>query len=125
VLAAPAAAADGWADVAQWLAGARGRFAERSLPLLSRRCEELLAGPSPNPWAGLGVSAREADVLRLVTEGLANKEIAARLHVSPRTIEKHVESLLRKAGARTRTELVARLSGGASSSKPRSPTQGT
>jgi len=46
-------------------------------------------------------------VLVLVAEGLANKEIAARLHVSPRTVEKHVESLLRKAGARSRTQLVA------------------
>jgi DNA-binding NarL/FixJ family response regulator len=53
------------------------------------------------------VTAREADVLRLVAEGLANKEIATRLYLSPRTIEKHVESLLRKTGARSRTQLVA------------------
>ena len=46
-------------------------------------------------------------MLRLVAEGLANKEIAARLHVSPRTVEKHVESLLRKTAARSRTQLVA------------------
>ena len=48
---------------------------------------------------------READVLRLVISGLANKEIAAALHLSPRTVEKHVENLLRKTGARSRTEL--------------------
>ena len=53
------------------------------------------------------MTAREADVLRLVGEGLANKEIAARLYLSPRTVEKHVESLLRKIGARSRTQLVA------------------
>jgi DNA-binding NarL/FixJ family response regulator len=53
------------------------------------------------------VTVREADVLRLVAEGLANKEIAARLFLSPRTVEKHVESLLRKTGARSRTQLVA------------------
>ena len=46
-------------------------------------------------------------MLGLVAEGLANKEIAARLHVSPRTVEKHVESLLRKTAARSRTQLVA------------------
>ena len=46
-------------------------------------------------------------MLVLVAEGLANKEIAARLHLSPRTVEKHVESLMRKAGARSRTQLVA------------------
>ena len=53
------------------------------------------------------MTVREADVLRLVAEGLANKEIAARLFLSPRTVEKHVESLLRKTGARSRTQLVA------------------
>jgi DNA-binding NarL/FixJ family response regulator len=43
--------------------------------------------------------------LELVREGLANKEIAGRLVVSPRTVEKHVESLLRKMNARSRTHL--------------------
>jgi len=57
-----------------------------------------------------GITAREADVLRLVADGLANKQIAARLHLSPRTVEKHVESLLRKTGARSRTGLVAAAS---------------
>ena len=42
-----------------------------------------------------------------MAEGLPNKEIAARLQLSPRTVEKHVESLLRKTGARSRTKLVA------------------
>jgi DNA-binding NarL/FixJ family response regulator len=51
------------------------------------------------------VTDREADVLRLVIGGLANKEIAAALRLSPRTVEKHVENLLRKTGARSRTEL--------------------
>jgi DNA-binding NarL/FixJ family response regulator len=57
-----------------------------------------------------GITDREADVLRLVAGGLANKQIAARLHLSPRTVEKHVESLLRKTGARSRTGLVAATS---------------
>ncbi|HTU08973.1 MAG TPA: LuxR C-terminal-related transcriptional regulator, partial [Trebonia sp.] len=56
------------------------------------------------------VTAREADVLRLVTGGLSNKQIAVLLHLSPRTVEKHVESLLRKTGARSRTGLVAAAS---------------
>jgi len=51
------------------------------------------------------VTDREADVLRLVIAGLANKEIAAALRLSPRTVEKHVENLLRKTGARSRLEL--------------------
>lgn len=46
-------------------------------------------------------------MLALVGQGLANKQIATQLHCSPRTVEKHLESLLRKAQARSRTELVA------------------
>ena len=46
-------------------------------------------------------------MLGLVAEGLANKEIAARLALSPRTVEKHVESLLRKTGTRSRTQLAS------------------
>jgi DNA-binding NarL/FixJ family response regulator len=49
-------------------------------------------------------------VLRLIAGGLANKQIAARLGLSPRTVEKHVESLLRKTGARSRTELAVAAS---------------
>jgi DNA-binding NarL/FixJ family response regulator len=49
-------------------------------------------------------------VLALVIEGRPNREIADRLYLSVRTVEKHVEALLRKTGARTRTQL-ARLAG--------------
>jgi DNA-binding CsgD family transcriptional regulator len=123
LLAAPAAAADGWAEVRPWLTGAAVRFAEIGLPALSRRCEDLLVEATPNPWSAFGISAREADVLRLVSEGLSNKEVAAQLHLSPRTVEKHVESLLRKSGARTRIQLVTRLVRTARPAlEPRSPT---
>ena len=44
-------------------------------------------------------------MLTLVRQGFANKEIAARLSLSPRTVEKHVESLLRKTSSRSRTQL--------------------
>ena len=109
LLAAPCAIADGWGDPARWLTGAAERFQGRGLPGLGRRCGELLGSAGANPWASEGVSTREADVLRLVADGLANKEIAARLHLSPRTVEKHVESLLRKIGVRSRTELAVTM----------------
>ena len=109
LLVAPSARKDGWADVGDWLARAEAGFVERGLPALGQRCRQLLAEARPNPWAAAGVSDREADVVRLVAEGSTNKEIAARLRISPRTVEKHVESLLRKTGARSRTELVTRL----------------
>ena len=105
--AAVPALADGWGQPQTWLETAQASFAAHGIDALAARCAELLGGPRPSRWTGLGVTAREADVLVLVAEGLANKEIAARLHVSPRTVEKHVESLLRKAGARSRTQLVA------------------
>jgi DNA-binding CsgD family transcriptional regulator/tetratricopeptide (TPR) repeat protein len=104
-IAAPRALADGWGEPARWLTAARDRFTSLGLGRLARRCTELLRDASPNPWAGEGVTDREAEVLRLVIAGLANKEIAAALRLSPRTVEKHVENLLRKTGARSRTEL--------------------
>jgi DNA-binding CsgD family transcriptional regulator len=105
--AAEAALADRWGEPRRWLETAREGFADHGIERLARRCAEHLGGVVPPSWASLGVTAREADVLRLVAEGLPNKEIASRLYLSPRTVEKHVESLLRKVGARSRTQLVA------------------
>jgi DNA-binding CsgD family transcriptional regulator/tetratricopeptide (TPR) repeat protein len=105
--AAPAALAGGWGDPVGWLAEAEAGFDRRGLTRLAERCRELGKDAQPNPWVAAGITTREADVLRLVADGLANKQIAARLKLSPRTVEKHVESLLRKTGARSRTGLVA------------------
>jgi DNA-binding CsgD family transcriptional regulator/tetratricopeptide (TPR) repeat protein len=106
--AAGPALADRWGEPERWLAEGAVRFAEHGIAPLAERCRRLLGGPGRGRWAALGITAREADVLRLVTEGESNRQIAARLHVSPRTVEKHVESLLRKTAARSRTQLVAR-----------------
>ncbi len=68
----------------------------------------------PGKLRALGVTSREADVLALVSQGLTNQELAARLHLSPRTVEKHVASLLAKTGSRRRAQLAgysAHLSG--------------
>ncbi len=54
----------------------------------------------------IAVSQREIDVLRLISDGLSNVQIGDRLHLSPRTVEKHVSSLLRKINANNRAELV-------------------
>ena len=52
-----------------------------------------------------GLSAREIEVAGLVAEGLANKAIAARLHLSVRTVEVHVRHALAKLGLENRTQL--------------------
>jgi predicted ATPase/DNA-binding CsgD family transcriptional regulator/DNA-binding XRE family transcriptional regulator len=44
------------------------------------------------------LTARQAEVLRLLADGLSNKEIAARLYLSPGTVERHVTTIYRKLG---------------------------
>ncbi|WP_433781877.1 ATP-binding protein [Actinomycetospora sp. CA-101289] len=89
---------------------------------LGRWCRErlrALGAPVPRPQRdstdvppdlrALGVTGREMEVLRLVGDGLANPEIAARLSLSRRTVETHVGNLLAKTGAAGRGELRSRL----------------
>src|SRR6202034_1001012 len=54
------------------------------------------------------ITSRETDVLRLLAEGLVNKDIATRLRISEHTVKFHISSILDKLGASTRTEAVAR-----------------
>lgn len=100
--AADAASMDRWGHPGRWLSDAADTFTGHGLGPLAERSQRQLSKLSP---ALPGVTRREADVLHLLSQGLANKEIGARLHLSPRTVEKHVESLLRKTGSRSRTQL--------------------
>jgi HD-GYP domain-containing protein (c-di-GMP phosphodiesterase class II) len=50
-----------------------------------------------------GLTAREVEVLRLLSRGLSNKEIASRLVITPKTVGNHVEHIYAKIGASTRT----------------------
>ena len=54
------------------------------------------------------LTPREGEVLGLLVEGLPNKVIAKKLDISEHTVKFHVNALLGKFGARTRTEVVAR-----------------
>ena len=60
-------------------------------------------GGSPQPAHG-DLTARERDVLRLVVEGLANKQIAQRLGIGEKTIKTHVSRVLAKLGVEDRTQ---------------------
>ena len=53
------------------------------------------------------LSARERDVLRLVSEGFTNEEIGNQLFISPETVRTHVRRAIAKLGARSRTQAVA------------------
>ena len=71
-------------------------------PLLVRT---LLAARAVPP-GGPTLTPREAEVLALMAEGLSNKLIADRLKISDHTAKFHVNSILNKLGAETRTEAV-------------------
>ena len=76
---------------------------DQGLSLMPASVDTLL----PSAHADL-LTARELDVLRLVAEGLPNKAIARRLSVSEHTVKFHVNALLGKLGAQSRTEAVVR-----------------
>jgi DNA-binding CsgD family transcriptional regulator len=116
-LVAECALADGWGRPADWLGDAAAFFSAAGHVHVERACRSLLrkAGAPvrrsripdgvPPVLAGFGITGREADVFALVTEGLASKEIAARLFISVRTVDKHVERLLAKTGLARRADL--------------------
>jgi DNA-binding CsgD family transcriptional regulator len=71
--------------------------------------------PAPIPAAAAPpitesmLTAREIEIARLVAEGLSNREIAARLHLSHRTVEAHLSRMYSKLAVRSRTELIRHL----------------
>jgi DNA-binding CsgD family transcriptional regulator len=76
----------------------------------ARRNAEL-SDASALKCATFRLSDREGEVVRWLTEGKTNSEIAVILHTSPRTIEKHMEHILVKVGVENRTAVVAMLMG--------------
>ncbi|MEV6301527.1 AAA family ATPase [Actinoplanes sp. NPDC051861] len=58
------------------------------------------------------LTAREREIVTLAAEGLANRVIAERLHISERTVETHVRNALAKLGVANRTQLAAHLRAG-------------
>ncbi|GAA1951892.1 ATP-binding protein [Kitasatospora viridis] len=117
-LVAEAALADGWGEPVEWLRGAEEYFHAGAVPAVAVACRELLrrAGAGvpqrrtgteavPAELRRRGLTAREYDVFLLLLHRLGNQEIAQRLFISPRTVEKHVASLLAKTGCPHRAAL--------------------
>jgi DNA-binding CsgD family transcriptional regulator len=118
MLIARAALRDGWGEPVTWLREAEAFFAAAGYDHTARRCRTMLgAAGAPMPRRGrgessvptalraLGVTSREVDVLKLVAEGLSNREIGTRLFLSTKTVERHVGSLLHRTGAANRRAL--------------------
>ena len=86
---------------AEFEAGRRlGRDAALGLALGQGRPEATV------PAAGR-LAKREADVARLVADGLTNKQVGARLFISERTVDSHVRSILNKLGVGSRAQIAA------------------
>ncbi len=75
---------------------------------LFARPESLEFDGNPQAKVQLKISEREMEVLRAIADGHSNKEIAARLFVSPNTVKTHISRLFEKLGANRRTEALRR-----------------
>lgn len=83
--------------------------AAQGLVAVPRQLAEQLAGPRavPGDAPAEPLTAREAEVLTLLSEGLPNKQIALRLQISEHTVKFHIASIFAKLGAGSRTEAVS------------------
>ena len=72
-------------------------------PITPRAAAALLADRRERP-AGVALTAREREVLALVIEGLANKQIARRMGISEKTVKGHLTNLFQRSGVADRTQ---------------------
>ncbi|MFJ3792201.1 AAA family ATPase [Kitasatospora sp. NPDC090091] len=127
-LAAESALADGWGEPVAWLRTAEEYFHATGIQPVAAACRALLrrAGASvaqhrggrdavPAELRGCGVTLREYEVFVLLSERPGNQQLARRLSISPRTVEKHIAGLLAKTGRPDRAalcDLAAELAAG-------------
>jgi predicted ATPase/DNA-binding CsgD family transcriptional regulator len=100
---------------------AKGRALSPPSRVAAALQEPATAGPAAGIQdRGIQLTAREVEVAALVAEGLSNKQIAARMVVSPRTAETHVQHILDKLGFTARSQIAA-WSGGGRTPRPARP----
>src|SRR5688500_13425598 len=87
------------------LAAARSADVDADAVLLAN---EHMVRLKPDPTYEEPLTPREVQVLELLAEGLANKAIAERLHISDQTVKFHMASIAGKLGAANRTDVVRR-----------------
>jgi DNA-binding CsgD family transcriptional regulator len=78
-----------------------------SLTEAAAEARSVLASTPVKTSLSDGLTAREREVLRLLTAGHPDREIAAMLSISPRTVQSHVAGLFAKLGVNTRAEAAA------------------
>jgi DNA-binding CsgD family transcriptional regulator len=83
----------------------RDRLLARLRGLGIRRGSRQAHRTQASGWAAL--TATERRITDLICDGLTNREIAARLYISPRTVQSHVSHVLEKTGLRSRVEVAA------------------
>ncbi len=69
-----------------------------------RRVTGALAAPRLGIESDVPLTQREAEVLKLVAEGLTNRQVAEALNISYETVKEHVQNMLRKIGVSDRTQ---------------------
>jgi DNA-binding CsgD family transcriptional regulator len=124
-LVAPAAVADGWGHPIEDLRAAEAWFHEQGVTVAARTCRDLLRSlgvpvqQRRNGTAGIpadlraaGITVREYEVGMLLREHLGNRDIGQRLHISPRTVEKHIAGLTAKLNLPDRRALIDRMADG-------------
>jgi DNA-binding CsgD family transcriptional regulator len=99
----------GWSLATSLARRAAQGYRDLGLQAWAERAERLVAEIEGWPQPGMpipgGISGRERHVVELVAQGLSDREIAAAMFLSPRTVNAHLRNIYAKTGARNRTDL--------------------
>jgi len=93
-------------------------YTKMAAPIWAAQAERDLEAAAEAPATGsaldsrieaLGLTSRQAEVIRLIARGRSNREVADELRISPRTVKRHLENVYDRTGARSRAALTALL----------------